>query len=81
VHTPAEAVIAKIDPAVGTVEAVDKHTCVLETGADSVGTLTVHSGMPDVDFTVSELEELAVCLQELSDRYRRATPRPNGPSR
>ena len=72
VHAPAEAVAERINPAVGTVEAVDEHTCILDTGADDLDTLAVYLGMLGFDFTVTEPVELVDHLRELADRYRRA---------
>jgi predicted DNA-binding transcriptional regulator YafY len=72
VHAPAAVVAARIHPAVGTVEAVDDDSCVLETGADSVETVAVYLGLLDADFEVTEPPELVAKLRELSDRYRRA---------
>ncbi|MFJ5076291.1 helix-turn-helix transcriptional regulator [Streptomyces sp. NPDC088553] len=74
VHAPAAAVIERINPAVGTVEAVDSDTCVLTTGADTVQTLAVHLGMLDFDFDVTEPEELVTHLRRLGSRYARSTP-------
>jgi predicted DNA-binding transcriptional regulator YafY len=72
VHAPAEQVAQRISPAVGVVEAVDEHTCVLDTGADELETLAVYIGMLGVDFTVSEPAELRDHLRRLADRYHRA---------
>ena len=72
VHAPAAMVNARIHPAVGVVEAVDEHTCVLATGADSVETVAVYLGLLDADFEVSEPPELVARLRVLADRYRRA---------
>jgi predicted DNA-binding transcriptional regulator YafY len=74
VHAPAEVVTERINPAVGVVEAVDEHTCVLNTGADSLHTLTVYLGMLDLDFKVTEPAELVTHLRALTARYARATP-------
>jgi predicted DNA-binding transcriptional regulator YafY len=73
VHAPAGVVLARINPAVGTVEPVDDVTCVLDTGADTVDTLAVHLGLLGVDFTVHDPPELVAALRELSARYGRAT--------
>ncbi|MGN9910471.1 helix-turn-helix transcriptional regulator [Phytohabitans sp. LJ34] len=73
VHAPADVVAERINPAVGVVEAVDAHRCVLETGADSITTLAVYLGMLDVDFEVTSPPELVSYLRTLSDRYARAT--------
>gem|GEM_PF-2075891 len=72
VHAPAEAVAARINPAVGVVEAVDEHTCALATGADSVDTVAVYLGLFDADFEVTEPPELVERLRVLADRYQRA---------
>jgi predicted DNA-binding transcriptional regulator YafY len=73
VYAPAAVVAERISPAVGTVEAVDEHTCVLEAGADAIETMAVYIGLLGVDFTVSDPPELVAKLRELSARYERAT--------
>ncbi|GIH28377.1 DNA-binding transcriptional regulator [Acrocarpospora phusangensis] len=73
VHAPAEEVARRINPAVGVVEAIDEHTCVLDTGADSVQTLAVHLSLLDLDFDVSEPPELVERLRMLAARYARST--------
>ncbi|MBO0787825.1 MAG: WYL domain-containing protein, partial [Actinobacteria bacterium] len=72
VHAPAAEVAARISPAVGLVEAVDDHSCVLATGADRVETVAVYLGLLDLDFTVTEPPELIERLQLLAARYQRA---------
>lgn len=72
VHAPADAVAARITVAVGTVEAVDAHSCVLVTGADSVETLAVWIGMLGYDFDVSSPPELVAHVRTLAARYTRA---------
>jgi predicted DNA-binding transcriptional regulator YafY len=72
VHAPGAVVAARINPAVGVVEAIDEHTCVLATGADCVETVAVYAGLLDADFTVSEPPEPVERLRLLADRYRRA---------
>lgn len=74
VRAPAAAVVERINPAVGTVEAVDDGSCVLVTGADRVETLAVYLGMLDFDFEVTGPEELVVYLRRLAERYARSTP-------
>jgi predicted DNA-binding transcriptional regulator YafY len=74
VHAPAARITERINPAVGTVEAVDDQTCILDTGADSIGTLAVYLGLLDADFTVTEPAELVMHIRELGTRYQRATP-------
>jgi predicted DNA-binding transcriptional regulator YafY len=74
VHAPAEYVLDRINPAVGTVEAVDAQSCVLDTGADSLDTLAVYLGMLGVDFSVTDPPELVEHMRTLADRYRRSVP-------
>jgi predicted DNA-binding transcriptional regulator YafY len=73
VHMPAEAVAARINPSIGTVEPVDESNCTLETGSDSVEMLAVYLGLLGADFTVTGPPELTAALRQLSDRYQRAT--------
>ncbi|MFJ3834844.1 helix-turn-helix transcriptional regulator [Streptomyces sp. NPDC090054] len=74
VHAPAAAVVERINPAVGTVEAVDADSCTLITGADTLRALAVHLGMLDLDFEVTGPPELVTHLRGLADRYARSTP-------
>ncbi|MFI0355281.1 helix-turn-helix transcriptional regulator [Actinomadura sp. 9N407] len=73
VHAPAARVTAHINPAVGTVEALDEETCILHTGADTLEALAVHLGLLNEDFTVTDPPELVALLQTLSTRYAHAT--------
>lgn len=73
VHAPAEVVLERINPAVGTVEPLDEDTCVLHTGADRLETIAVWLGLLDTDFTVQTPPELATLLRTLAARYHRAT--------
>jgi predicted DNA-binding transcriptional regulator YafY len=72
VFAPAADVIERIDPSVGAVEAVDEHTCVLSTGADSLTTIAVYVGMLGLDFRVDDPPELADRVREVGERYLRA---------
>ena len=72
VPAAAEVVVERITPAVGTVEAIDERTCVLDTGADAIETIAVYIGLLGIDFTVREPPELVAKLHELSARYARA---------
>lgn len=83
VSAPAADVLARINPAVGVVEAVDDASCVLVTGADSLATLAVYAGMLGIDFTVDSPPALVAELARLAGVYTRAvagsnvdTPRP-----
>lgn len=73
IAAPAERVVARINPTVGVVEAVDADTSVLVTGADSLETIAAYIGMLGMDFTVDSPEELRPHLQHLADVYLRAS--------
>ncbi len=66
------AVLARINPAVGVVEAVSDDESVLVTGADSLDTIAAYIGMLGMDFTVESPAELVPLLRTLSERYARA---------
>src|SRR6266511_2225583 len=72
VHAPADVVTERINPAVGVVEAVDEHTCVLVTGADSIDVIAVYASLLGVDFEVTEPPELVEYVATLAGRYARA---------
>jgi predicted DNA-binding transcriptional regulator YafY len=72
VNAPAAEVLARINPAVGVVEAVDGQTCVLVTGGDSVEIIAVYIGMLGLDFFVDGPPELVTQLAVVGERYRRA---------
>ncbi|MBL0887382.1 helix-turn-helix transcriptional regulator [Myceligenerans indicum] len=72
VHAPAGVVLERINPAVGTVEPVDEHTCVLVTGGDSLEVVAVWIGMLGLDFTVQDPPGLVDHLRVLARRYAAA---------
>ncbi len=80
VLAPAAEVAARINPAIGIVEAIDDQSCVLATGADSVTTVAVYLGLLNFDFEVSEPPELVAWIRTLADRYRLATGGSGGSS-
>jgi predicted DNA-binding transcriptional regulator YafY len=72
IAAPAEAVLARINPAVGVVEAVSDSESVLVTGADTLDTIAAYIGMLGMDFTVESPAELRPLLRTYSERYARA---------
>ncbi len=74
VHAPASTVVARINPAVGVVTAIDESTCTLDTGADTIESLAVHIGLLNLDFEVTDPPQLVTHLKALASRYLRATP-------
>ena len=72
VHAPAEEVMARINPAVGTVEAMTDTESVLVTGGDSLEIVAVWIGMLGLDFSVSSPPALVSHLRVLARRYAQA---------
>ncbi|KHL10515.1 putative DNA-binding transcriptional regulator YafY [Mumia flava] len=72
VYAPADVVRARINDAVGVVEAVDDESCVLVTGADSAETIAVYVGMLGLDFRVSGPPAVVEHLRALAGRYAAA---------
>ncbi|QEO13787.1 WYL domain-containing protein [Agromyces intestinalis] len=72
VDAPAEAVLERIHPAVGVVEAVSDETSVLVTGADTLETVAAYIGMLGMPFTVESPVELRAHLGRLAEVYARA---------
>ena len=79
VHASAAAIAERIGPWVGTVEAVDEGTCILDTGADSLEILAVYLGMLDADFVVDGPPELVAHLRVLAGRYGRSATAAGAP--
>lgn len=74
VDAPAEEVLARINPAVGTVEPLPDGRSVLVTGGDSVEVVAVWIGMLGLDFHVDGPPELVAHLRTLAARYADAVP-------
>ncbi|MCD4852780.1 WYL domain-containing protein [Arthrobacter sp. AK01] len=72
VAAPAEAVLARINHAVGVVESISDTESVLVTGADSLETIAAYIGMLGMDFTVESPAALVPHLRHLADVYLRA---------
>lgn len=71
-HASAEAMSARITPAMGTITPVDDRCCEFTTGADSLPLLANYLGMLQVDFDVLDPLELAEHVRALGERYLRA---------
>jgi predicted DNA-binding transcriptional regulator YafY len=72
IDAPAEEVVARINPAVGTVEPRGASRSVLVTGGDSLEIIAIWIGMLGLDFHVESPPELVDHLQILAERYVRA---------
>ncbi|MGC4192268.1 MAG: transcriptional regulator [Thermomicrobiales bacterium] len=71
-HAPAEEVIPKIHPSIGTIEPIDDTACHLTCGSDSPESMAVWIGFLDVPFTVDGSPELTTAMQAVIARYQTA---------
>ena len=74
VDAPADEVVARINPAVGTVESHPDGGSVLVTGGDSLEVVAVWISMLGMPFHVSDPPELVEHVRELARRYAAALP-------
>ncbi len=74
VDAPVEEVVARINPAVGTVEARPDGGSVLVTGGDSLEVVAVWISMLGIPFRVTEPPALVEHVRELAERYAAALP-------
>ena len=72
-HAPLAKAAERIPSAVGTLEAIDENTCMLQTGAFSLDGLCVYVAFFGFDFQVLEPPEMIERMRELSERLKRAT--------
>ncbi|MFH8572197.1 helix-turn-helix transcriptional regulator [Streptomyces sp. NPDC017993] len=71
-HVPVERAATRIGPSAGVLEAVDEHSCLLRTGAQSLDVMVIHLVMTGFDFEVREPPELLDRIREVRDRLSRA---------
>lgn len=76
VDAPPEEVVARINPAVGTVESHPDGGSVLVTGGDSLEVVAVWISMLGLQFHVTDPPELVEHVRELAQRYAAALPAP-----
>lgn len=72
VKAPASVVAERVPMAAGSIEPIDEHSCVFETGSDNPETLALWLGMLNADFEVTDSPELVEHLRTLAGRYARA---------
>jgi predicted DNA-binding transcriptional regulator YafY len=72
-HAPVEMAAERIPAAVGMLEAIDGHTCMLHTGASSLDTLSIFIALMGFEFEVQEPPELKERIRQLAERFSRAT--------
>jgi predicted DNA-binding transcriptional regulator YafY len=71
-QAPVEAVVKRVPPSAGTLEAIDDHSCMLRTGSHSLEGLTIHLSLLGVDFQVHDPPELLDYIRRLADRLGKA---------
>jgi predicted DNA-binding transcriptional regulator YafY len=71
-HAPADVIAEQLTPTAGVLERSDDHTCLLQTGGDSLHDLAAFLGSLEVGFTVLAPPELRALLRDLADRYAAA---------
>lgn len=72
-HAPIEQIEGRVPHAVGALEAIDEHSCLLSTSSDWVGGLAVYIANIGVDFTALEPPELIDQVRVLAARFARAS--------
>jgi len=72
VQAPAEQLADRIANTVGTVEAIDGSSCLLETGSNSLDELLLYIGVLGYDFEVLSPPELVAHVQTLITRLTAA---------
>ncbi len=71
-HASVETVAEKIPPTVGTLEAIDQHSCILQMGANSIEGLAFYLAMIGFDFDVQDPPELIERVRMMAVRFQRA---------
>ncbi|MGA3188656.1 MAG: YafY family protein [Bryobacteraceae bacterium] len=72
-HASAEVARERMPAWAGTLEAIDGHRCMLQTGAHSLDSLAVYLALIGFDFEVREPPELVERIRWLAERFSRAT--------
>jgi predicted DNA-binding transcriptional regulator YafY len=68
---PAEEVAERIPPTAAIIEAIDRKTCFMHTGANSLDMVAIGLTMIGFDFEIEEPEELRAHVRLLAERFRR----------
>jgi predicted DNA-binding transcriptional regulator YafY len=71
-HASAAEIADRVGWSYGHLEPLDEHSCMLETGADSLDVITAYVLMVGVDFDVLEPPELLDAVRTMADRLARA---------
>ncbi len=71
-HAPIAVVGERIPPTVGTLQALDEHTCQLEAGGNRLEEIAIYIAAIGVDFEIHHPPELTTHVRELVERFARA---------
>lgn len=71
-HAPVKKIAEHVPPTAGVLEAIDKKTCMLKAGSQSLDGLAAHLAWLGVDFEVHEPPELIEHIQRLIKRLQQA---------
>jgi predicted DNA-binding transcriptional regulator YafY len=71
-HAPADSEVARGCAPYGRIEPIDDHSCRLEIGADTPGSLAFLLAGLEIDFTVESPRELVTALRQVVTRFQRA---------
>jgi predicted DNA-binding transcriptional regulator YafY len=72
-HAPIQQLINRVPKTVGTLQAIDEHTTLLNTASDWIGGLAIYIANIGVDFEVLDPPELIDEVRELAKRFARAS--------
>jgi predicted DNA-binding transcriptional regulator YafY len=72
IQAPVETIAKRVPPSAGVLEALDDHSCTLNTGSHSLEGITIHLSLLGVDFQVHEPPELIDYIRVLTERLSRA---------
>ncbi len=72
IHAPVAAVAQRSSPAAGRLEAIDRHSCILHTGSNSLDEIALYVAVKGFDFQVLDPPELVPVLRTLAERLHKA---------
>jgi len=72
-HAPRAQMARRVPPEYGTLDTIDEHSCLLQTGHAWLGGIAIYVAHIGVEFTVLDPPELAAEVRELAGRFARAT--------
>jgi predicted DNA-binding transcriptional regulator YafY len=71
-HAPMAVVAERVPPTVGTLQALDEHTCQLDAGGNRLEEIAIYIAAIGADFEIHHPPELTDHVRELAERFTRA---------